>query len=122
MENGNGGHATNGNRHANGHVVPLRSIRYRVHGGESRIRHSPSSRIPRCPCRMTYTYPNELVLSLDDERRQLVNTNRTLLQEIEELNAKIDAQGARIIEVEGTVVEERTRAGAAGVELQRIRA
>ena len=69
MENGNGGHAANGNGHANGHVVPLRSIRYRVHEGEPRIRYSPSLRIPRCPYGMTYTYPNELVLSLDDERR-----------------------------------------------------
>ncbi|XP_071926096.1 uncharacterized protein [Coffea arabica] len=60
IKNGNGGHAANGNGHANGHVVSLRSIRYRVHEGESRIRYSPSSRIPRCPCRTTYICPNEL--------------------------------------------------------------
>ena len=67
MENGNGSHAANDNGHANGHVVPLRSIRYTVHGEESHIRYSPFSRIPCCPYRTTYTYPNELVLSLDDE-------------------------------------------------------
>ena len=91
MDNGNGGHAANGNRHANGHVGSLKPIRYRVHGGGSRIRYSPSSRILHCRCRMTYAYPNELVLSLDDECQQLVNTNRVLLQEIKELNAMIDA-------------------------------
>ena len=120
MENGNGGHPANGNGHANGYVVPLRSIRYGVHEEEPRIRYSPSSRISRCPYRTTYTYPNELVLSLDDERRQLVNTNRALFQEIKELNALIDVQSARIIDLGGTVVDERTRTGVAGVELQRI--
>ncbi|XP_071933747.1 uncharacterized protein [Coffea arabica] len=75
MENGNGGHAVNGNGHANGHVEPLRPIYYRVLGGGAHVRYSPSTRFPRCPCRMTYAYPNDLVLSLDDDRRQLVNTN-----------------------------------------------
>ena len=99
MENGNGGHAANGNGHVNGHVEPLRAIRYRVHGGGPRIRYSPSSRIPRCSCRTTYTYPNELVLSLANERQQLMNTNRALLQEVEKLSAMVDAQGARIMEL-----------------------
>ena len=91
MKNGNGGHAANGNGEANGHVKSLRPIRYRVLGGGPRVRYSPSNRFPRCPCRKTYTYHNDLVLSIDNERRQLVATNRALLQEIEELNAMVDA-------------------------------
>ena len=81
------------------------------------MRYSPSSRFPRCPCRATHAYPNDLVLSIDDERRQLVNTNITLLQEVKELSAMIDAQGARIVELEGTVVDELARAEAAHDEL-----
>ena len=53
------------------------------------------------------------MLSIDDEHLQLVVTNRTLLQEIEELNAMVDFQGARIVELEGTVIDEWTRAEAA---------
>ena len=67
MDNGNG-HAANGNGHANGHVEPLRPIYYRTLGEGTRVRYSPSTRLPRCPCRVTYAYPNELILSLDDER------------------------------------------------------
>ena len=37
MENGNRGHAVNGNGEANGHVEHLRPIYYRVLGGGSRI-------------------------------------------------------------------------------------
>ena len=43
-------------------------------------------------------------MSIDNERRQLVNTNRALLQEVEELSAMVDTQGTRIAELEGTVV------------------
>ena len=43
--------------------------------------------------------------------------NRTLFQEIEELNAMVDAQGARIIELEGTVVDEQTKVDTSSVEL-----
>ena len=46
-----------------------------------------------------------------------MNTNITLLQEVKELSAMIDAQGARIVELEGTVVDELARAEAAHDEL-----
>ena len=69
-----------------------------------------------------HAYPNDLVLPIDDERRQLVVTNRALLQEIEELNAIVDAQGVRIVELEGTVIDERTRAETASIEFQRTTA
>ena len=82
----------------------------------------PAVRFPRCPCRMTYAYPNDLVLSLDDERRQLVNTNRYLLQEVEELSIMVNAQSARIAELEGTVVDEMARVEATRDEVRRVRA
>ena len=44
-----------------------------------------------------------------------------ITSEIEELNAIVDAQGARIIELEGTVIDERTGAEAAYDEFQRTR-
>ena len=84
MENEDGTPAANGNGHANGHVEPPRLIYYRALGGGTRVRYSPSHRYPRCSCRLTFAYPNHLVLALDDERRQLVNTNRDLLEEVEE--------------------------------------
>ncbi|XP_071917060.1 uncharacterized protein [Coffea arabica] len=65
---------------------------------------------------------SDQVLSLDDERRQLVNTNRALLQEIEELSIMVNAQGDRITELEGTVVDEMARTETARDELQRARA
>ena len=71
---------------------------------------------------MTHAYPSDLVLSIDDENRKLVVTNMALFQEIEELNVMVDAQGARIVELEGTVIDEWTRAEAASNEFQRTRA
>nr|XP_027077046.1 uncharacterized protein LOC113700806 [Coffea arabica] len=106
MENGNGDHATNGNGAANGHVESLISIRYRVMGGGPRVRYSPSTRFLCCPYKETRAYPNDLVLSINDERRQLVVTNRALFQEIKELNAMVDAQGVRILELVETEREK----------------
>nr|XP_027120273.1 uncharacterized protein LOC113737210 [Coffea arabica] len=122
MKNGNGGHAANGNGDANGHVESLRPIRYQVLGGGPCVRYSPFSRFPLCPCRETHSYPNDLVLSINDERRQLVITNRTLLEEIEELRAMVEDQGARILELEGTVIDEQVRVEAAHDQVQRTRA
>ena len=119
MENGNG-HA-NGNGVANGHVEPLRSISYRPRGGGSRIRYTPADRYPRCQCRVTYAYPNELVLSLDDERRQLRDANHTLTQDVEELSIMVDTQLDRIAELEQRLAAERARSEAAREELGRQR-
>ena len=74
MDNGHG-NAANGNGHANGHVEPSMPIYYRAHSGGARVHYSPTTRFLRCTCRMTYAYSNDLVLALDDERRQLVDTN-----------------------------------------------
>ena len=84
MENNKGGHAANDNGGANGHVEPLRLIRYRVLGRGPCVRYSPSTRFSCCPCRETHAYPNDLVLSIDDERRQLLITNWALLEEVED--------------------------------------
>ena len=100
MENRNENPAANGNGHANGHVESLRPIYYRALGGGARVRYSPATRYPRCPCRLTYAYLNHLVLALDNEYRQLLNTNRHLLQEVEELSQMVSAQGERITEFE----------------------
>ena len=86
------------------------------------MRYSPATRYPRCLCRVTYSYPNDLVFAIDDKHRQLVNTNRSLLQEVEELSIMVNAQGDRIVELEGTVVDEIARAEAARDEFQRVRA
>ena len=84
MENGNGTPAVNGNGHANGLVEPPRHIYYRSLSGRARVRYTPHDRYFRCPCRLTFAYPNHVVLTLDDERRQLVNTNLDLQAEVDE--------------------------------------
>ena len=90
MENPNeNGHAANGNGHANGHAPPLRPIFYQVQGGGARVQYSPATRVPRCDCRLTFSYPNRLVLAIDDERRQLVNSNLALIQDVDELGAMV---------------------------------
>ncbi|XP_071912309.1 uncharacterized protein [Coffea arabica] len=119
MENENG-HA-NGNGVANGHVEPLRSISYRPRDGGPRIRYTPADRFPRCQCRVTYAYPNELVQSLDDDRRQLRDANHILTQDVEELSIMVDTQMDRIAELEQRLAAERARSEAAREELGRQR-
>ena len=93
MDDGNGAPAANGNGHANGHYEPLRTIFYRALAGGARVRYSPYDRYPRCSCRLTFAYPNHIVLALDDERRQLVDANRDLQAEVDELRQMVSAQG-----------------------------
>ncbi|XP_027158420.1 uncharacterized protein LOC113760043 [Coffea eugenioides] len=117
MENGNG-HA-NGNGASNGHIEPLRSISYRPRGGGAHIRYTPADRHPRCQCRATYAYPNELVLSLDDERRQLKDANFTLSQDVEELSIMVDTQFDRIADLEVRLTAEHHLLEAARLEIER---
>ena len=51
-----------------------------------------------------------------------MDTNRSLLQEIEELSHTVNAQGERIADLEGTVVNEMARTEAARDEVRRVRA
>ncbi|XP_071901271.1 uncharacterized protein [Coffea arabica] len=117
MENGNG-HA-NGGSAANGHVEPLRSISYRARGGGAHIRYSPADRHPRCQCRAMYAYSNELVLSLDNERRQLRDANFTLTQDVEELGIMVDTQFDRIADLEVRLTAEHHLLEAARLEIER---
>ena len=91
MKNGNGAPTANGNGHANGHVESLRPIYYRSLGGGARVRYSPFSSYRRCSCRLTFAYPNHVVLALDDECRQLVNANLDLQAEVDELRQMVSA-------------------------------
>ena len=70
------------------------------------MRYSTSTRYPRCVCRTTYAYPNNLVFALDNERSQLVGANRDLFQEVEELSIIVNAQRSRIAELKGTLAGE----------------
>ena len=122
MENGNGGPAANGNGHANGHVESLRSIYYSSRDGGARVRYLPFTRFPKCVCRMTYAYPNHLVFALDDERRQFVDANQDLLQEVEELSIMVNAQSTKIAELEETLAGKMATAEVTCDEFQRVRA
>ncbi|XP_071900991.1 uncharacterized protein [Coffea arabica] len=120
MENGNG-HA-NGGSAANGHAEPLRSISYRPRGGGAHIRYSPADRHPRCQCRAMYAYPNELVLSLDDERHHLRDANSILIQDVEELGIMVDTQFDRIADLEVRLTAEHHLLEAARLEIERQKA
>ena len=122
MENENGTPAANGNGHANGHVEPLKLIYYQTLGGGVRVRYSPSDRYPRYSCRLTFAYPNHLVLDLDDEGRQLVITNLDLQAEVDEMRQMVSAQGEWIAELEEGVEGEVATAAVTREELQRTRA
>ena len=122
MKNGNGNPAANGNGHANSHVEPPKPIYYRVLGGTARVRYSSYDRYPRCLCRVTFAYPNYLVLALDDERRQLVNANLDLQAEVDELRQMVSAQGERIAELEEVIEGEVATSAVVNEELRSTRA
>ncbi|XP_027171567.1 uncharacterized protein LOC113771150 [Coffea eugenioides] len=103
MKNGNGAPAANGN----GHEEPLRPIYYRALGGELML---------------TFAYPNHLVLALDDERRQLVDLNRELQVEVDELRQMVGAQGERIAELGEMIKGEVATSAVVREELESTRA
>ena len=114
--------AANGNGHANGYVEPPRPIYYQALGEGARVRYSPSTRYPRCSCRLTFAYPNHLVLALDDERRQLVDLNRDLQVEVDEFRQMVGAQGERIAEHEKVLEGEVATSAVVREKLQSTRA
>ncbi|XP_071921242.1 uncharacterized protein [Coffea arabica] len=122
MDNGNGVPAANGNGHANGHIAPPRPIFYRALVGEARVRYSPSDRYPRCACRVTFAYPNHVVLALDDERRQLVTGNLDLQAEVDELRQMVSVQGKRVAELEEVIEDEVATSSVVNEELRSTRA
>lgn len=128
MENGNGVLGADG-QGVNGHEEPVRPIRYRLRGSGARLRYTPRRGVPRCACRTKYTYPNAVVLSLDDERQELVDANRSLREELDGLgdvltfhNARIRTLEAQVEALEALVENERDRGRAARDQVQRFRA
>ena len=57
----------------------------------------------------TYTYPNYVVLAVIGDWRQLSKANRIAQEDYRELKAIVDAQTARIQELEARLLEERQR-------------
>lgn len=130
MEGGNGATGANG-QGANGHEPPARPVRYRVSGDD----HTSLLFIPRrgggsrCPCRSRYSYPNSVVLSMDDKRGELLDATRELQEEnvvvrdimanrqerIRELEDRVDV-------LENRVDTERDRTRATRDQVHRFRA
>nr|XP_027062858.1 uncharacterized protein LOC113689259 [Coffea arabica] len=79
---------------------PLPVIPYCIVGGRPLLRYSPARWGRSCPCRAKYSYPNRLVLGVAEERRHLTRDFRIALEEREEMEATIEAQAARIQELE----------------------
>lgn len=89
-----------------------RVISYQEGPGGPVQRWSPACNIRRCDCWKTYSYPDRVVLALDDERRRLASANRRCQTEIERLRATLRDQEARIRELEASVLEEQQRTDA----------
>ena len=89
-----------------------RVITYQKSPGGPVQRWSPARKIRRCDCWKTYSYPDRVVLAVDDERKRLASANRRCQTEIERLRATLRDQGARIRELEASVLEEQQRTDA----------
>ena len=99
---------------------PLPMIPYRMVEGRYLMRYSPARRGRTCLCRERFSYHNHLVLQVVEERRQLTRDLRIARAKREEMEATMEAQAARIQELEARVLEERQRADASHARFQEI--
>ena len=63
-------------------------------------------------CWRTYSYPDRVVLAIDDERQRLANANNRAQTERERLRVVLRMQGDRIQELETSIREEQERTNA----------
>ena len=96
--------------HLEGHVC--RVLTYQESPGGPVCRWSPERKIQHCDCWKTYSYPDRVVLAVDDERRRLGSANRRCQTEIERLQAALRVHSARIRELEASVLEKQERTNA----------
>ena len=89
-----------------------RVLAYQESSGRLVCRWSSARKIRLCDCWKTYSYPDRVVLAVDDERRQLGSANRRCQTEIERLQAALRVHSARIRELETSVLEEQERTNA----------
>ena len=97
---------------------PLPVIPYRLVGGGPLLRYSLAMQGRSCPCRARYSYPNRLVLRVDEEWRQLTREFRIVRAEIEKMEGTMEAQAARIQKLEVRVLEKCQRADAPRAQFQ----
>ena len=92
---------------------PLRhlpAIRYRERPWDSLWQWTPVRRTrSSCDCWRTYSYPNEVVLAVNDDRKWLSEEIRVVRENNLGLRANVDVQTARAHELETDVLEERKK-------------
>ena len=88
-------------------VLPM--IKYQIRPGGSRVYWSPSNRYRRCECRHIYGYPNEVVLAVVKERKELARDNARLEAEVKQLKEANKMQAEQIKELEYDNVEGQER-------------
>ena len=83
-------------------VLCKRAIRYRRRLGEPYTLYSPFGQVSRrpCACWYTYSYPDEVVLAMDDERYHLDQTVETLRAQLEEAREFSRWQALRVRDLE----------------------
>ena len=81
-------------------------LSYQEHPGGSVLQWAPGRGVRHCDCWRTYSYPDRVVLAIENEREILASTNRRAQTEIECPRAMLGEQGARIRKLETSILKE----------------
>ena len=92
-------------------VARRRVIRYQKKPGEPYTLYSPFGWMSHrpCECRLTYGYPDEVVLAVDDERRRLGKAVDRLTRQLEEARGVTHGQAIHLRELEQSLRDEEER-------------
>ena len=94
----------------NGHAeLPRRGLSYHEHLGRPVLQWALGRSVRHCDYWRTCSYPDRVVLVIVDERKMLTSANRRAQTEIECLRAMMGEQGARIRELETSILKEKER-------------
>ena len=75
----------------------LRPVMFQIGPGEPFQQFVPGRRVDRrCDCWQTYSYPNQVVLAIVDERQRLANANARANGRIQELETRVLEEQQRI--------------------------
>ena len=87
-------------------------LSYQEHPGGPVLQWALGRGVRHCDCWTTYTCPDRVVLAIEDEREILASANRSAQTEIEHLRTMLGEQGARIRELETSILKEQEQTNA----------
>ena len=101
--------------------APPRSVWYRLRGRGARLRYTPRRGAARSAYRSKHSYPNDLVLTVDDERHELKEAFGAQQAEVTVLRETVADRGARIFALKIEAAREFERAEAFRDQVRRFR-